>query len=199
MQLLSRPTTGYLSSCHCCASHQCCIILGSDLEMILKPWLPSLAPCGGRWQCLVAESYTCQLVEPRSTPHFLDAKIWGELPSLTVTSTALQFPPRAVQGSPRFDQSRDGSRAWEWQLRLAVCLMHRYAFTHWLSYFSSIPQVSSDSVLRLLLPPCPAWCWHTSGGITLMPLGFTVSVTAEAILRCLQVGIILICFPHFIM
>lgn len=55
--------------------HQCWITLGSDLEVILKPWLPSLASWGGRWRYLVAESYPCQLVEPRSTPHVLNAKV----------------------------------------------------------------------------------------------------------------------------
>lgn len=103
--LLHPLTTGDLSSCHCCASHQCWIIPGSDLEVILKPRLPSLAPCGGRWRYLVAESYTCQLVEPRSTPHFLDANVWRELPSLTVTSATLQFPPHALQGSIRVEMA----------------------------------------------------------------------------------------------
>lgn len=112
MQLLHLLTTGDLSSCHCCASHQCWIIPGSALEVILKPRLPSLAPCGGRWRYLVAESYTCQLLEPRSTPHFLDAKVWRELPSLPVASTTLQFPPHALQGSIRAEMAagrRSGS------------------------------------------------------------------------------------------
>lgn len=115
-QLLSPSTPGDLYSFHCCTSHQCWIILGSDLEVISKPQLPSLAPCEGRCWYLVAESYTCQLVKPRSTPHFLDAKVWRELPSLTVTRATLQFPPHAMQGSPRFDQSSDGSLAQKWQL-----------------------------------------------------------------------------------
>ena len=80
--------------------HQCWITLGSDLEVILKPWLPSLASWGGRWRYLVAESYPCQLVEPRSTPRVLNTKVWRELPRLVVTAAALQLPPHAGQGSP---------------------------------------------------------------------------------------------------
>lgn len=80
-------------------------------KVILRPRLPSLAPCGGRQQDLVAECYTCQLLGPRSTPHLLNAKFWRELPSLMVACAVLQFPPQAIQGSHRLDQSRDGSRA----------------------------------------------------------------------------------------
>lgn len=85
-------------------------------KVILRPLLPSLTPCGGgRWD-LVAGPYPCQLVEPRSTPHFLDAKFWRALPSLIVTCATLQFPPQAIQGPQRFDQSSDGSWKREQQL-----------------------------------------------------------------------------------
>lgn len=137
-------------------------MLGTDLEVILKPRLPSLASCGGRWSYLVAESYTCQPVEPRSTPHFLDAKARRELPSLTVTGAILQFPPHAIQGSPRFDQRRDGSWAWSGNSDWRLSLVYRYAFTyclvHWLLCFNSIQQVSLHSVLGIFLFHGPAWC-----------------------------------------
>lgn len=105
----------------------------------------------------MAESYTCQLVGLRSTPHVLDAKVWRELPSLTVTTATLRFPPCAIQGFLRFHGNRDGSQAQSGSSDLKSILGVGYAFNycsaHWLFYFNCISQVALDSVLRIFLIP----------------------------------------------
>ena len=159
----------------------------------MKPRLPSLAPCGGRWRYLVAESYTCQLVEPRGTPHFLDAKVWRQLPSLTVTSNSLQSPPHAVQGSIRVETAAGhGSGSSDLQSVFGVWTL---LLNRWLFYFNSILRLCTKESSCFPVH----WVLHSSSKITLVPLGFTVPTAPETVLGdCPQLAFLSVCFPCFI-
>lgn len=113
MQLLYPLTTGDLSSCHRCASHQCWIIPGSDLEVIFET---SIAFPSTLWrEVAVSSGRVLHLPTCGTQKHTSLLRCQGLERAAKSDSNSC----RSSVSSPcstRFYQSRDGSWAREGRL-----------------------------------------------------------------------------------